>query len=570
MLEELHLENFVLFEDVQIRWGPGLNVVSGETGSGKSLLADALAFALGARAENEMIRTGAEETVATAIFSLSSREELSTLLEEGGIKLEEDGQLLFQRILRRGRPSRLLLNGRPVALGTARILAERLLDLSAQNEQTRLMDPLYQNELLDRFGGIDRTEFTSVLNQAKELNARLHADRKEQERIVSRLEEIQSQLEAIAAIHYTPEDDRLEERIREMSHAEAIQRLAGEAIAMLYEDETAIQDRLSELLRASRELGAHSSLLQHASESLADALASIRSAVEWYRKAMDSTELMPGELEAAIERSESLRRLARRLGIPISAIPQKEAELREEWERLADGSTDPEQAFQKFRALLEEASRLALHLRLERKQVAQRMTEAIQRELSDLGLPDASFLIEFRPLWKEEDPLESLLSSAHTMGIDEIRFLLAPNPGESPSPLSTTASGGETSRAMLAIKSALTEIYAPSVLFFDEIDVGVGGRLGDVVGRKLRALAAARQVIAITHLPQIAAYADRHFKVEKRIQDGRTYAEVIPLEGEARVEEIAAMMRGRERTANTLREAREMLRHGERKEKSSG
>lgn len=562
MLEELHLEQIVLFEDVTLPFAPGLNVISGETGAGKSLVASALSLALGARASAESIRAGSDHARVSAVFDACPREtsdpDLQAFLED----IPEDEPLILERTLHRNRASRMHIHHRPAALSLTVPLAMRLVDMSAQNEQTRLMEPAYQRVLLDRFGGHapEAEAYAKSYRDALAVQQRILAGDEEKERNRARLDHVRYLLQRIGEVGYQEEDAHLEDRIRTLSHAESIRDAAREAVQRLHEEDGALTDSLGAIAKSLAPHATHSAPLREACGFLEESLAALDEAVRAIQTALDETDADPGELDALIERAEALKQLARRLSCTGAEIPQEEARLRAEAESLESWEADTGELVAILEAKRTEAMKRGDALHKKRTQAARRLVKAVGTHLQDLGMPEAEFSVDCVRRWSVGDDPETFLSRVHAGGVEEVSFLIRPNPGEPPSTLAEQASGGEAARAMLAIKSALAAVHAAPTLLFDEVDAGVGGRLGDVIGRKLRELSRGRQVIVITHLPQIAAYADQHLKVSKEGKDGRTVARIDVLSGKARVQEIAHMIHGDAGTKTTLRQAEEMLR----------
>ncbi len=562
MLTEIHLENFVLFDKAALPFGPGLNVISGETGAGKSLLAAALGQALGRRARTDAVRAEEPEAVVTVAFHLPL-DRAARLLADTDVAPDDEGNLVFTRKIRRQGSSRLSINGRPVSAQTGRLLGGRLVDIAAQDEHSRLLEPSYQRDLLDAYGGLaDAVErFGALFREASSLERRLAASESERARARERLEQIRGHLDRLQEVEPDPgRDATLEDRIRVLSHAEAIQALTDKALALLYDDEGAVQDAVAGLLKEAETFSRDSTELERACTGLRDILALLEESVRAFRDVRDTLDVGPEELEVAIERSEALKRLARRLDCTIEELPDVEARLRQEEADLSgwDGRTDS--VTEKLAGLRQRMAETGAALGAERAATGDRLAGAVDCELAALGMDHASFRVSIVPRWQAGDSPDALVPHASSTGLDDVHFLLSPNPGEPEAPLADAASGGETSRAMLALKAALAAAHAPPVLFFDEVDAGVGGRLGEVVGRKLEALSRDHQVIVITHLAQVAARADRHLKVTKTVRGGRTLAGVETLDGAPRVEELAQMIHGKASTATTRKQAREMLR----------
>ncbi len=561
MLEELHIENYVLFGRTTLEFGPGLNVISGETGAGKSLVAQALSLALGARSGADAIRAGQEQALVSAVFSLPNpfvRERLSGF----GITPDDDGRLYLSRIIRRNGRSRMSVCDRPASVNTVRELAAVMVDMAAQNECSMLADCRYQRHLLDLFGrtGGEVSAYAAAFRQAASLAQRLAATDEQRLQVQARLAAVNSDLDLLDAIAPDPQvDAELAARIEVLSNSEQILQVCSRGVSQLYDADGAVQDIVAAIQREAADLGEQCPGLRQAARALDEVLVHTGDAVQHFRDVAEAMECSPGELEAAIERMEALRAAARRLGCEVEELAGIREARRSEREELEGWSADTGEVKIALREKLEQVIGAGSALSAKRRKAATRLMRAVSRELRELGMEQAGFKIEIRPLWQDGDEPGEILQKCTEAGMEEVAFLVTPNPGEPASTLQETASGGESSRTMLAIKSALSTVHTPLLLFFDEIDTAIGGRLGDVVGRKLKALAQTTQVIAITHLPQIAALADKHVKIAKSVHGGRTLAEARVLEGDERLDEVAQMIHGESRTEITRRQAREML-----------
>ncbi|GHV18755.1 DNA repair protein RecN [Planctomycetales bacterium] len=557
MLEELYLQNFVIFSRGTLPFGAGLNVISGETGAGKSLLADALALALGARADTALIRSGCDRAVVKAVFSAPAAivERLNAL----GVEIEDE-TLLFERHLRAGAAARMLLGGAPVSVAVAREIADQLLDLAAQNEHTRLYAENYQRELLDRFGKIDLSPYREIFQPALALAKRIAAGDQDQMERQRERERVRYWLDKIAAFNFQPDDGLLAERIAALTHREQIAAAAATGIAALSDNENSVAAQIAGLVRQLSAAAAHSADLAAAKESLTTALDALNTAT----RQLQNIELSEtADLDALIARDEELKTLLRALDCSAAALPAVESEWQRRERELADDEFDAAAARREFDRLWRELLTRGQEIRRRRIAAGEKLAAKVNRELRALEMPQAKFSVEARPFAEVEGEPTARMATITASGLDAVAFMIAPNVGEPARALAQTASGGEAARTMLAIKTALAETQAAETLFFDEIDSGVGGRLGDVLGKKLRELAQSRQVIVITHLPQIAAYAHRHLRVVKESERGQTTTRVEEMTGEARVEEIAQMINGAAATATTREQAREMLAAGE-------
>ncbi len=563
MLEELVLENYVLFEKATLAFTDGFTVISGQTGAGKSLIAGAISLALGGRASPEIIRSGSESAEIRAVFSLPDKH---PAVASGLLPRDEDQRYIFERIIRDGKSNRFAVNAKPFSSTSLKDASELLIDIAAQNEHTRLIEPAYQRELLDRFGKLEKeaASYAELYHKAMSLYDRLRASDSERERIRIKLEQVRFHLKELDDAGYNPETDAdLDDRIRLYSNAAEVRSVCEQGEAILYEDEDAIQNRLGTLIEKIHPYRENSAALRGATDQLDTMLSALDEAVRFLREATGGFDISENELDEMVERSERLRKLARRLDCTPDQLPEKEEKLRQEEENLAAWETDTTGVRKQLHELLKDLATMGQELCAKRIKAGKKLGKAVDAELADLDMPQANFSVTAEPQWSEGDDLERLLTHASSGGLEEIIFRIAPNPGETASSLAETASGGESSRTMLALKTALSDAHSPPVLFFDEIDAGIGGRLGDAIARKLKALSRKRQVIAITHLPQVAASADRHLAVAKHVNKGRTATIVRILEGKERLEEIAAMIRGEERTDTTRAQAKEMMKqHG--------
>lgn len=573
MLVSLTLHNFLLFETAEFAFGSGLNAVSGETGAGKSLVARALGLALGGRGGQDIIRRDCDEAVIEAVFKLDKSASQDALA-----LADSDGAIVLRRTLRRGRDGGLTSNGKTVTAQTIRKTLAPLVDFAAQNEQMRLAEPSYQLDLLDAYGKLDADAdaYRVAFARADSYARRLQAGRQERELVRIRLERAKEEAADIDKMEFDPKTDPfLEDRIHEMSNAAGIVRAAAEAVAMLESGEggesgdVAPIDALSVAWRALEKMASVSPRLAEAAEELEQALEHAQTALAKLADMAEDMEADPEQLDVMIGRSEKLKALAKRFDCEVAGLPAVREKLGLEIEDLADWDAGEDETRAKLAECLPGVAAAGIALGKKRRVAAQKLAKAVNRELAGLGMAEAGFWVDFQPLWEEGVPLGEILK-AGASGLDDINFFLSPNPGEPASAIAGGVSGGEASRAVLAIKSALSEVYCPDLMFLDEVDAGVGARLGRELGVKLEGMGRSRQIIVITHLPQIAAFAGNHLKVAKQVRKGRTAAHVELLTGEMRVREIATMIHGKSANATTVQQAREMLAQGTGEEKQKG
>jgi len=545
MLVELYVKNLAVIEDLRLNVEPGLTVLSGDEGSGKSLLADALCFLLGARAAPNLVRSGASAALTEGIFHIPADDEaLAAALAEAGLEPESDGSLILSREIHEQGRSIARVNGRAVPVSLLRELGQRLVDIHSQMEQLSLLSPSRQLDLLDGHGNLleRRSELARKVAKLRESDRELDATAGED--VKRQFELLEYQVAEIESASVQPgEDEALEQEQRVLQCAQELREGCYAAYNALHADDCCASGLMHQASVALRGLtGIDPSLHEHlaALESAAAQVEETARDLRCYADTVESDSDRPQEVE---ERLELLRRLKSKYGPTLDGVMEFRGRARHDLEVLQAREGQRNRLQEKTRRFQAEAGKLAEELSRARLECAQRLTQLVNRELADLGMPWASFDIR---LTQEESPdglpaFGGTYSYSH-LGIDRVEFLGATNPGEPVRPLADIASGGETCRFMLALKSALRHADSVPTLVFDEIDAGVGGRNGHVVGRKLAALAEGRQVICITHLPQVASFGQHHYRVLKEVSKGRATTRIERLAGGSRVEEIADML----------------------------
>jgi len=556
VLVELAVENYAVIEKVRVRFHSGLNLLTGETGSGKSIVVDALGLLLGGRASPEMVRTGAPRARVSGIFEVSDSPALARLLEDTGIEIE-DRELLIEREIQPGGKSRAFVCNRPATAALLRDLAVHLADIHGQHDQQQLFSPAVQCDMLDAFAGAgDLASQVSEAFQAWKRAAmeRDELDRGAQEKL--RLADLWAfQRKEIENVAPKPgEDAELENERRVLRNVVRLQELAGGAYATLYEDPEStsaqvgtIAKRLEELARIDE--GAREMLAQ-----LQPATIALQETAHSLRHYLGKLEADPGRLDEVEDRLAALEKLKRKYG---ASLEQVLAFLEEVRTNLAAVETadDRRNTLQKAVADLAQSYEIvAQKLSSQRKEAALRLGQSVEKELGALAMEKTRVAIRVERM----EPAEW-----SGRGTDSVAFLIAPNVGEELKPLDKIASGGELSRVALALKTCTTptsrKTVSPRTLVFDEVDAGVGGGAAEAVGRRLKKLSAANQVICVTHLPQIAGFADHHYFVEKHSDRGRTVASIEELAPEARTREIGRMLSGERITQEALRHAEQLL-----------
>ncbi len=564
MLKELRIRNLAVFESVTIPFASGLNVLTGETGAGKSITIDALTLLLGERAQPaETIRTGADSATIEAVFALPKKSLIPALLEPHGFAAE-NGQLIVRRELVRNGRGRVFLNDSNATLAVAEKLGEALVEVHGQHESQALLRPSRHLELLDAFGGLGilreklRQRYEEWRALATELTELEAASRDK----TYRVEQCRSQMAEIEAARLRAgEEEQLREERKRLQNAERLAEGATAAYQYLYEDPAAAATRLGQATSALRELAKVDGTLAGTVEALDVVAVQLDEAVRAVRAYRDGIVFDPPRLDEIERRLDEISRLKRKYGETVEAVLAAQARMAADLGKLDHGDEHTRQLAERLEKLRAELVTRAADLSARREQAAGRLEGLVAAELNELGIEKPVFKVRFtrEPAGPGEVAVGSEAWRLGPRGADQAEFLFSPNPGEEPRPLARIASGGELSRTMLALKVILAASDAVPILIFDEVDAGIGGKTADTVGRKLRQVARVRQVLCVTHLPQIACYADHHLRTEKRVEDGRTLTSLTVLGKEERVREIARMLGGETVTDTSLQHALELI-----------
>lgn len=559
MLLQISVQNFATIDQITVTWQPGLNVITGETGAGKSIIIDAVGALLGDRLGAEVVRAGAARALVEGVFSVPPERvppELAAALEEYGLELDGDSLIISREILAGTGRGVARINGRAVPLAALQEIGRRLVDVHGQSEHLSLLRVREHLELLDSYAGLaaERRSLADLVRRLRQVRAELRRLQEEERRAVREQELLRHEIAEIEAAGLRPDEE--EELLRRRQRLRNLERLrlgalrAWEALSGGDEGVGALA-QLGEAIRACRELARYDPQLAQEAEALESALALADESARDLRRYLDALEEDPGALEAVEERLLLLAELKRKYGDTVADVLRYLDEARQRltsYERREETMAElqAEEA-----ELLPRAGCLAAELSARRRAAALALAQAVERELGDLNLTGARFEVAFSqapdpqglPVAGADGASPQLLAFDAT-GVDRVEFLFSANPGEPPKPLQKIASGGELARVTLALKTILSRADPRPTLIFDEIDVGIGGRTGSVVGQKLWGLAAHHQVLCVTHLPQVAAYADLHLVVSKRVEGERSRTRVAPVEDEERLSEIAAMLAG--------------------------
>jgi DNA repair protein RecN (Recombination protein N) len=578
MLLELRIRDFAIIDRLDLEFSPGLTLLTGETGAGKSIIIDALALVLGDRADPAMVRAGSAQAAVEAVFDLGSAPaEVTRQLTELGFEAE-DGLLILRREIQAGGRSLGRLNGRTVPASVLQQVGRRLVDIHGQTENLSLLRPTEQLELLDRYGGLEpaRREFAGLVQRYRRLRAEIDGLRQALADRDRRLELLEFQVNEIRSANLQAgEEERLLDEHRRLSNAEEIRRRAEAAYAALRQGRPgrpAALDLIAEAVLELKALTEFDRELEPLLSDLTDATERLTDLARALRNYAEGVEADPARLAEVEERLRLIDRLKRKYGPAVADILAYADRAEAELEQALTGEERLGELEAELEGLRVELARRACELSARRRDAARRLEAAVAAELEGLKLGHTRFQVGFATGPAPEG--DGLAVHGQTVafdltGIDRAEFLVSTNPGEPLRPLAKVASGGETARLMLALKVVLAEADPVPTLVFDEVDVGVGGRSGQVVGETLWRLGRHHQVLCITHLPQVAAFADDHLAVTKELASDRAVVRVRRLSGAERVAELAAMLGGD--TAANRRSAGELLALArEYKERASG
>jgi DNA repair protein RecN (Recombination protein N) len=555
MLVELIVENYAVVEQARLHFHAGLNLMTGETGSGKSIVVDSLGLLLGARASSETIRTGADRARVTGIFAIDISPELAGILEQAGIELD-DGELIVEREVSSAGKSRAFVANRPVTTAFLRQLAPALADIHGQNEQQLLFDPQRQRSLLDRYAraGAQVERVARAFREWRAAKAKLDdLQRNEQEKL--RLLDLwrfqKSEIESAAP--KPGEDEALDHERRILQNTTRLQENASAAFELLYEAPESAASSLRQALKRIDELARIDPTLTETSASIKQAEIAVEEASWNLRDYLGKLEGDPARLEEVETRLDILDRLKRKYGGKLEDVLKFLDEVKRQVDEIENAAEHQEALEKETSRLAKEYERLAHQLSRTRTEAADRLSREVECELKNLAMAGTQFRVRVQTAdWSAS-------------GMDEIEFLVSPNRGEELRPMGKIASGGELSRISLAMKTAIGDADSRKdihTLVFDEVDAGVGGAAAASVGRRLKTLSKSNQVICVTHLAQIAGFADHHYAVSKKERKGRVVTDIRELERDERAREIGRMLSGDTITTEALKQAEQLMQAG--------
>lgn len=569
MLKSISIRNYAIIDAADSEFEPGLNIITGETGAGKSILIDALGLILGERASSEVIRAGAEKAIVEGVFAVASNKKVRSVLSAN--ELDDAEELILRREVSAKGQNRCFVNDTPVNLAVLKEIGDHLVDLHGQHEHQSLLRPHTHIEYLDDFGSLEGLlgEYRSSYDALSGLFAQRNELARQEAVLKERRDLYEFQLKEIDAVHPEPgEEESLEAELRILENSEKLFEATSRLYQMLYEGEQAVYDQLVLARNQLEDLASIDRNFEELRNECASAAAMINEVTKFLQQYNARIEFNPERLEQIRERLGHLSLLKKKYGGTIESILEQRERLAREFSLAENFEAELGRL---DRAIDEERARCsaaAQRLSAKRRDLAPRVCKLVTAELAKLGIAKADFdiRIENRPLGRDEGErsrsfvrLGKEHMEAGPDGIDHVEFYLSTNVGEEPRPLVRVASGGEVSRVMLALKTILAKSERLPLLIFDEIDVGVSGRIAQAVGRSMKNLSQFHQVIAITHLPQIAGLADVHFIVEKTEDGKRASTRLRKLDLEERVEEVARLMSGAQVTEAGLAGARELM-----------
>jgi DNA repair protein RecN (Recombination protein N) len=554
MLHELSITNFAIIDELHISFDGGLNVISGETGAGKSIIIGAVSLLLGDRATAEMIRTHTDTATVEALFDIENDRMLQKKLD--GMGFSGGGELVIRRVISRAGKNKVQINGQMATLANLAAISESLINICGQHEHQVILCAENHIDILDEFGGcLDaRAEYQNIYLRYQQIDDRIGKLEDLLRHRAEKIDLIQFQLQEIQDINpQAGEDDGLAEEKKVLMNIQKLADLANRAYVLLYAEKGCVNEQLKEVLSAIREIHKIDSGLCLSMSDLEGSYVILQEAALGLRDYAKNLTFDAERLSAIDERLDLLNRLKRKHGGTLDALLIRKQEMEEELRRVSGSEEELEKLTKEKNGFAKELREKALALSKLRRQAAVLLKEAIDAEIHDLNMPHAWFFVEFLKSCPGTDNIYG------PKGGDEIEFYLTSNAGEEPKPLHKIASGGELSRIVLALKNVLSQTGSVATVVFDEVDSGIGGATAEIIGRKLKEVSGHHQVLCITHLPQIASFGDRHLRVVKQVAGDRTVTAVEKIDDDQKIEELSRMLGGIKVTETARDHARAML-----------
>jgi DNA repair protein RecN (Recombination protein N) len=561
MLTTLRIKNLALVSDLTLELQPGCNVVTGETGAGKSIIIGALNLLLGQRADRTLIRSGSDSCSVEAVFDVEKlRAPLKTFLDENGLEPCDDNQLVLKRTFTSAGTNRQFVNGSATTLNVLASIGEWLVDMHGPHDHQSLLHPAKQLAILDAFGGLEkeRVVFGELVSQRGVLEGEKSALVVDEKTYAQQLDLLRFQVKEIEAARLQPdEEDQLTLEHNRASNAAKLLQLSQAALDVLSESEGSLLTQAGVIGRTLQELQRVDAGAATLTELHGQSVSVLRDLQTELSRYADKVDVDPARLAEMDERLNLIHSLKRKYGATLTEVIAFGAEAKEKFQSLESRDAELARINGALAKLDAELLKVGKKLSAERKKVIPQLAKAVAKQLADLGFKQSRFDVELTSAGWGEATVEPAREDARptSSGFDTIEFQFAPNPGEPAKPLRAIASSGEMARVMLALKTVLAAEDEIPVLVFDEVDANVGGETANAVGEKMKQIAAKRQVLCITHLPQVAAPADAHYVVTKQVKDGRTISEIRLLDKKSRVTELARMLGGQSEAARKHAEA---------------
>lgn len=550
MLQTLSIKNFAIIEELSVDFGEGLNIFTGETGVGKSIIIGALELLLGGKAKKSFVRSGSNSCEVSALFQADKIPTLKRLLTKSGLSENEDASLLLKRTVSADGKSRCFANGQVITLKILEDIGKQLIDIHGQHEHQALLNTSIQRELLDDFGGLSvlAREVSQKYSELKQLENQLEEIESLQSKRLQQIDLYQFQVREIeeANLKITEEEEIRKELLR-LDNAEKLSTLSQKAHQTLYESEGSLSERIAEVKKNIVELARIDERLKDLVGQVEVARTQIEEISHTVGKYTEETVFDPARQKELNQRLDLIGNLERKYGNTISEVLQYKDQISTELNKLVNYQESGEKLREKISRTRSFLFKKAQLLSQKRKATVDKLQTLLEKELKQVGMERTKFAVNLAP------------TEISSTGREQVKFFISPNPGEPLRRLEQIASGGELSRVMLTLKTILARADRIPVLIFDEIDVGIGGKIAEVVGKKLRGLVDFHQVICVTHLPQIAAFGQSHFYVTKQTRGGRTRTSVKLLGAPERVKEIARMVGGEKLTLSAIKHAEELL-----------
>ncbi len=565
MIKSLLVKDYALIEQINIEFGKGLNIITGETGAGKSILIDAMSLLLGERASNEVIRKGASKSIVEGIFEVEGNKKVKKILEEN--EIEFSPELIMRREISAKGSNRCFLNDTPVSLSVIKDAGNLLVDLHGQHEHQSLLRTETHIDFLDEFGNLenDLTNFKTLYDSLIILDGELNSLKKKEMSIKERKDFYAYQIKEIDAI--SPEEGEEEKLINDLKileNSEKLMELTSGIYEALYESENSVNDRLAKIeneLSVLDEIDKSFTEIKGDFETAKTLINEISKFIRDYNSRID---LDPDNLEAIRNRLGSLNLLKKKYGGTIKAVIEHRNKIGEEFDLAENYAENISVLEKKLNELRKKCGEAAEILSQKRKTISKKIQKEVKEVLGDLGIPNSVFEVKINQMPADKETGNYIIVNGkqfkfNSSGYDEVEFFISTNQGEDVKPLAKVASGGEISRIMLALKTILAKNDKLPLLIFDEIDTGVSGRVAQKVGNSLKSLASYHQIISITHLPQIAGLADQHYAVEKKQIESRVISSIRKLNKEERIKEVAKLMSGEKITEVSIESAKELM-----------